>query len=54
LAERLLAPRQFPARPGLPEYNVETNKATYLLANSVLSKHLTRSAGVPSLQLHET
>jgi glycosyltransferase involved in cell wall biosynthesis len=34
LAERLLAPRQFPARFDLPEYNVETNKATYLLANS--------------------
>jgi len=49
LAERLRAPRQFPARPGLPEYNVETNKATYLLANSVLSRRPTRSAGVPSL-----
>ena len=36
LAERLHAPRQFPARPGLPNYNVETNKAVYLLANSAL------------------
>ena len=36
LAERLRAHRQFPARPGLPEYNVETNKSVYLLANSVL------------------
>lgn len=36
LAERLLVPRQFPARPGLLEFNVETNKATYLLANSAL------------------
>jgi glycosyltransferase involved in cell wall biosynthesis len=36
LAERLLAPRQFPARPGLPEFNIETNKAVYLLANSEL------------------
>ena len=36
LAERLRAPRQFPARPGLPEYNVETNKAVYLMANSAL------------------
>jgi glycosyltransferase involved in cell wall biosynthesis len=39
LAERLLAPRQFPARAGLPEYNVETNKAIYLVANSVLPQH---------------
>jgi hypothetical protein len=34
LAERLLARRQFSARGGLPEFNIETNKATYLLANS--------------------
>ena len=38
LAERLRAPRQFPTRPALPEYNVETNKAVYLLANSALSQ----------------
>jgi glycosyltransferase involved in cell wall biosynthesis len=37
LAERLLAHRQYPPRPGLPEFNVETNKATYLLANSVVA-----------------
>jgi hypothetical protein len=34
LAERLSARRQFRARGGLPEFNLETNKATYLLANS--------------------
>jgi glycosyltransferase involved in cell wall biosynthesis len=34
LAERLLAPPQYRYREGLPAYNVETNKATYLLANS--------------------
>jgi glycosyltransferase involved in cell wall biosynthesis len=34
LAERLLARAQFSPRGGLPEFNVETNKATYLLANS--------------------
>jgi glycosyltransferase involved in cell wall biosynthesis len=34
LAERLSARRQFRARSGLPEFNLETNKATYLLANS--------------------
>jgi glycosyltransferase involved in cell wall biosynthesis len=34
LAERLLARRQFSARGGLPEFNIVTNKATYLLANS--------------------
>ena len=49
LAERLLAPRQFPARPGLPEYNVETNKATYLLANSVLTPRGARNASVASM-----
>ena len=40
LAERLLARRQFASRSGLPEFNIETNKATYLLAN-------TRAAGPP-------
>jgi glycosyltransferase involved in cell wall biosynthesis len=34
LAERLLARRRFGRRRGLPEFNIETNKATYLLANS--------------------
>src|ERR1700674_3355408 len=34
LAERLLARRQFSARGGLPEFNIKTNKATYLSANS--------------------
>jgi glycosyltransferase involved in cell wall biosynthesis len=34
LAERLSARRQFEARRGLPEFNIETNKATYLAANS--------------------
>lgn len=33
LAERLVARRQFAPRRGLPEFNIETNKATYLLAN---------------------
>jgi glycosyltransferase involved in cell wall biosynthesis len=33
LAERIMAPGQYPRRVGLPEFNVETNKATYLLAN---------------------
>jgi hypothetical protein len=34
LAERIVAPPQFSPRRGLPEFNAETNKATYLLANS--------------------
>lgn len=34
LAERLLARRQFTPRRGLPEFNIETNKAVYLIANS--------------------
>ena len=37
LAERLLARRQFSPRRGLPEINIETNKATYLLANSKIT-----------------
>src|SRR5712691_5205787 len=37
LAERLLARRQFSPRGGLPEFNIETNKATYLLANSKIA-----------------
>ena len=36
LAARLSARRQFPPREGLPEFNVETNKATYILANGRL------------------
>ncbi len=34
LAERLAARPQFSPRRGFPEFNIETNKATYLLANS--------------------
>jgi glycosyltransferase involved in cell wall biosynthesis len=34
LAERIVAPAQFAPRARLPEFNVETNKATYLLANT--------------------
>jgi hypothetical protein len=34
LAERLIARRQFAPRQGLPDFNTQTNKATYLLANS--------------------
>jgi glycosyltransferase involved in cell wall biosynthesis len=34
LAERLTARRQFPPRPGLPKFNIETNKEIYRLANS--------------------
>ncbi len=37
LAERLLARRQFSPRSGLPEFNIATNKATYLLANSQIA-----------------
>jgi glycosyltransferase involved in cell wall biosynthesis len=36
LAGRVAARRQFAPREGLPEFNVETNKATYILANSAL------------------
>ncbi len=34
LAERLTARRQFSPRPGLPEFNIHTNRETYRLANS--------------------
>jgi len=34
LAERILARPQFSAPRNFPEFNIETNKATYLLANS--------------------
>jgi len=37
LAERLIARPQFSPREGLPEFNIETNKATYLLANSKIA-----------------
>jgi glycosyltransferase involved in cell wall biosynthesis len=37
LAERLIARRQFSPRDGLPEFNIETNKATYLLANGKIA-----------------
>lgn len=37
LAERLAARRQYQPRSGLPDFNVETNKATYLLANGVVA-----------------
>jgi hypothetical protein len=37
LAERLIARRQFSPRDGLPEFNIETNKATYLLANGKIT-----------------
>ena len=37
LAERLTARPQFNPRRGLPDFNIETNKATYLLANSNLA-----------------
>ncbi len=44
LAERVLARPQFAAPRPFPEFNAETNKALYLLANSRLS----RGAGAPS------
>jgi glycosyltransferase involved in cell wall biosynthesis len=37
LAERLLARRQFSPRDGLPEFNIQTNKAIYLLANGKIT-----------------
>jgi glycosyltransferase involved in cell wall biosynthesis len=43
LAERLSARRQFSPRRGLPEFNIETNKATYLLANNPISGRQVRS-----------
>jgi glycosyltransferase involved in cell wall biosynthesis len=38
LAERLCARPQFRARRGLPAFNIETNKATYLRANSLFGQ----------------
>ncbi|HEX3885212.1 MAG TPA: hypothetical protein VHW66_21330 [Stellaceae bacterium] len=35
LAERIRAGRRHPPRAGLPEYNVETNRAVYLAANTL-------------------
>jgi glycosyltransferase involved in cell wall biosynthesis len=37
LAERIVAAGQFAPRRGLPEFSVETNKATYLLANGTVA-----------------
>ena len=44
LAERLVARRQFGPREGLPEFNIATNKATYLLANGNFGGLATRSS----------
>ena len=44
LAERVLARPQFAAPRPFPEFNAETNKALYLLANSQLA----RGIGAPS------
>ena len=49
LAERLMARRQFSPRRGLPEFNVETNKATYLLANGSPAGPALGAARTPSL-----
>ena len=38
LAERLVSRPQFSRRAGLPELNIATNKATYLLANSKIAR----------------
>jgi glycosyltransferase involved in cell wall biosynthesis len=38
LAKRLSARRQFSRRPGLPEFNIETNRNTYVLANSRIAE----------------
>jgi glycosyltransferase involved in cell wall biosynthesis len=48
LAERLLARPQFRAREGLPAFNVETNEATYVLANGI-GAELPAAARAPSL-----
>jgi len=42
LAERILARPQYAARRGPPAYNVETNKAVYLAANSPLAAGASR------------
>jgi glycosyltransferase involved in cell wall biosynthesis len=39
LAERLMARRQFSPPPGLPEFNIESNRETYRLANSRMPGH---------------
>ena len=41
LAERLTARPQFTRRQGLPEFNIETNKAMYLLTNSRIARPMT-------------
>lgn len=45
LAERLQARRQFSPRKGLPEFNVLSNKAVYLLANSRIGDAQSRGEG---------
>ena len=40
LAERLMARRQYDQRTGLPEFNVDTNRETYRLANSRIWRSL--------------
>jgi glycosyltransferase involved in cell wall biosynthesis len=49
LAERIRARRQYAPRNGLPEFNVATNKATYLQANSLVAVPPTESHRAPSL-----
>jgi glycosyltransferase involved in cell wall biosynthesis len=46
LADRIAARRQYPQRDGLPRFNVETNTAAYLAANSKLAARRTRSARI--------
>ncbi|HVB15348.1 MAG TPA: hypothetical protein VNF04_02325 [Stellaceae bacterium] len=48
LAERLLASRQFRPRSGLPDFNIATNKATYLLANSKIADRNPRRDRLPA------
>jgi len=49
LAERIMAPAQFGPRAGLPEFNVQTNQATYLLANGGGSDPAPFARGRPTL-----
>lgn len=46
LAGRLMARRQFPPRESLPDFNVATNRATYIAANSVAAS---AASGPPQL-----
>ncbi len=48
LAERILARPQFAGSRKFPEFNAETNKAIYLLANSHLSNTQRVGAGIPA------